>query len=157
MKKFILLLMFCLMPLCCGCQLIEGAIFIAMIEADADKPGNLTDREDVIALYRDNEELFRTAAETNRFTDMETIKGVSMVEIKDDYVRIECGSMGLSVSGSAYGIYYSETDDLCALPPFAPSDPKAYKESGNGYLYDEHDSLYVEPLGNHYFYYEERW
>ena len=49
----------------------------------------------------------------------------------------------------------SEKDDLCAVRLGAPGDQ--LKEHENGFLYIEEDGdnrYYVEPLGNHYFYYE---
>ena len=77
------------------------------------------------------------------------------VDIWEEYVDIQCGGAGFGSSTHYYGIFYSEKDDLCAVRLGAPGDQ--LKEHENGFLYIEEDGdnrYYVEPLGNHYFYYE---
>ena len=115
------------------------------------------DRAKTMALYQDNEERFREAAASGDFTGLETISGVSDVSVREDYVEISCGGSGFGPETNYYGIFYSETDDLCAVEWIPPSSPQELVPDGAGYRYTEKggdNESYVEPLGNHFFYYE---
>jgi hypothetical protein len=156
MKKIIVLLMICLLSVGCGCQL--GGMFLGGLSRISDSaPDNLTDRDEIIALFHDNETAFLKAAETNSFDDLLSIYGVSHVYVHDNgIVDISCGGKGMGSNTHYYGIYYSEDDDLCAID-VAPGDSSALTERDGGFSWEESggdNSYYVEPLGNHYFYYE---
>ena len=116
---------------------------------------NLTDKAEIITLYHQNEDCFLEAADSGDFSSLTAIDGISDVYVSDDYVEIECGSTGFGPETHYYGIYYSETDDLCVMGP-VPSAAQLMPD-GAGYRYIEEvgdNEYYVEPLGNHFFYYE---
>ena len=117
--------------------------------------GNLTSKESIKDLYTQNETLFASAASSGSFSDLEKLRGVQNVFVGDEYVNIECGGSGFGSSTHYYGIFFSETDDLCAVDVAGPIDELV--ADGDGYRYKQSDGdneYYVEPLGNHYFYYE---
>ncbi len=116
---------------------------------------NIPDKNDIISLFQNNEEIFLQAASSDDYSQVESIKGVQKVIKNNDYVDIQCGGAGFGASTHYYGIFYSSDDNLCAVDVAAPSDK--LKTSGDGYLYQQEDGdneYYVEPLGNHFFYYE---
>ncbi len=83
------------------------------------------------------------------------IKGIHEVIIWEDHVDIRCVGSGIGSSTHYYGLFFSLTDDLCAIDLAGPADELV--EDGNGYRYRElngDNEYYVEPLGNHYYYYE---
>ena len=159
MKKIILLLMICLMSLCCGCQL--GGIFLGGLSCISDSAhDNLTDRDEIVAMYHDNETAFLKAAETNSFDDLLSIYGVSHVYVHDNgIVEISCGGKGMGSNTHYYGIYYSETDAMHA-PNWGDLDPATLTPQGEGFFFKDSygdDTFFIEPLGNHYYYYEEHY
>lgn len=116
---------------------------------------NLTSKESIVNLYTKNEALFVSAASNGSFSDLEKINGVQKVLAWDDCVDIKCGGSGFGSGTHYYGIFFSEDDNLCAVNVAGPLDELV--EDGNGYRYKQADGdneYYVEPLGNHYFYYE---
>ena len=116
---------------------------------------NLTEKSDIISLYRKNEEIFLLAAENGDYSAIEEIKGVQKVLVRDTHTDIQCGGAGFGPSTHYYGIFYSADDDLCAIDLAGPKDKLV--KYGDGYLYQEESGdnrFYVEPLGNHYYYYE---
>lgn len=116
---------------------------------------NLTSKESIENLYTKNETLFIDAVSDGSFSDLEKISGVQKVLVWDEYVDIQCGGSGLGSSTHYYGIFFSETDNLCAVDVSGPRDELV--KDGSGYRYKQSDGdneYYVEPLGNHYFYYE---
>ena len=115
----------------------------------------LSSKESVEDLYTKNEALFIGAASDGNFACLEKISGVQKVLVWDGYVDIQCGGNGFGSGTHYYGIFFSETDDLCAVDVSGPRD--GLVEDGNGYRYKQaggDNEYYVEPLGNHYFYYE---
>jgi hypothetical protein len=115
---------------------------------------NLTDKDDIIALFYKHEKSFLQAAQSGDYSALERIRGVQSIDHRETYVDITCGGAGFGPSTHYYGIFYTADDDLYAHWA-APGAELA--EYGKGYLYQEEDgdnSYYVEPLGNHYFYYE---
>ena len=123
---------------------------------DRCTPGNLTDRDSVVAFYRKNEAAFLSAAQTKDFDSLSSLFGVSEVYVRDEYIDVSCGGFGIGPDTNYYGIFYSEGDDLCAID-VAPGDSSALTERDGGFFWEESggdNSYYVEPLGNHYFYYE---
>ena len=116
---------------------------------------NPTSKESIENIYKENETLFVNVASAGNFSDLEKISGVQKVLICDDYTDIRCDSSGLGSNTHYYGIFYSETDNLCAIDVAGPLDELV--EDGSGYRYKQSDGdneYYVEPFGNHYFYYE---
>ena len=116
---------------------------------------NLTSKEAIVNLYTENEALFASAASDGSFSDLENLSGVQKVLVYDEYTDIRCGGSGFGSSTHYYGIFFSEKDDLCAVDVAGPLDELA--KDGDGYRYKQSDGdneYYVEPLGNHYFYYE---
>lgn len=117
---------------------------------------NLTDKNSIIKMYSNHEAEFANVAQTTDFSDLERISGVQKVIVWEEYIDIQCGGSGFGSSTHYYGIFYSETDNLVAIDVAGPLDELI--EDGNGYRYRESDvgdnEYYVEPLGNHYFYYE---
>ena len=116
---------------------------------------NLTSKESIVDLYTKNETLFINAATNKNFSDLEIINGVQNVLVWDEYVDIQCGGSGFGSSTNYFGIFFSATDDLCAVDVAGPFDELV--ADGSGYRYKEtngDNEYYVEPLGNHYFYYE---
>ena len=117
--------------------------------------GNTTSKESVVNLYTKNETMFVNAASDGSFSDLEKISGVQKVLVWDDYVDVQCGGSGFGSSTNYYGIFFSETDNLCAVDVAGPLDELV--SDGIGYRYRQPDGdneYYVESLGNHYFYYE---
>ena len=116
---------------------------------------NLTSKESIEKLYIKNETLFVNAAQDRSFADLEKISGIQKVLVWDEYVDIRCGGSGFGSSTHYYGIFFSETDDLCAVNVAGPRNELV--ADGTGYRYKQSDGdneYYVESLGNHYFYYE---
>ena len=106
-------------------------------------------------MYLKNEERFIEAAANGSFNELERIRGVQEVLVWDDYVDIRCGGSGCGPNTHYYGIFYSLSDDLCAIDVSGPLNELT--ADGKGYRYKQQDGdneYYVEPLGNHYFYYE---
>ncbi len=115
----------------------------------------LTSRDSIVSLYTQNESLFVNAATNSNFSDLEKIDGVQEVLVWDKYVDIQCGGSGFGSSTNYFGIFFSEKDNLRAIDVAGPFDE--FVSSGNGYRCEQPDGdneYYVEPLGNHYFYYE---
>lgn len=116
---------------------------------------NLTEKQDIIALYQRNEDSFLQAANTGDYSAIERISGVQKVFISEDYVDIQCGGSGMGSSTHYYGIFYSVDDNLCAIDVAGLKD-KLVKQGG-GYFYQEENGdnrYYVESLGDHFYYYE---
>lgn len=129
------------------------SVFLLVALASCSK--NLTDKNDIISLFHKNEDCFKEASASGEYNELERIKGVQEVIIWDNYVDIQCGGSGFGPSTHYYGIFFSLSDDLCAIDVADPADE--LKEDGNGYRYRQQNGdneYYVEPLGNHYFYYE---
>ena len=117
---------------------------------------NLTDKESILRVYSEQEENFVAAAQSGDFSELEKLRGVQKVYVWEDYVDIQCGGSGFGPSTSYYGIFYSEADDLLAVD-VAMGRAEELQPEGDGYWYRESDGdnrYSVEPLGNHYFYYE---
>ena len=116
---------------------------------------NLTDKNDIVSLFRKNEQTFLQAAKSGDYSAVGRISGVQKVYASETYVDIQCGGAGVGPSTHYYGIFYSADDDLSAVDVAGPRDK--LMEYGDGYLYQEDDGdnrYYVEPLGNHFYYYE---
>ncbi len=116
----------------------------------------LTSRDAVVGMYEKNEKAFLTAAESRDFTALEQIDGVIEISTYQGCVDLWCGGFGLGSATSYYGIFFSEKDDLFAVLISCGSSDQL-KPDGAGFRYEQtggDNRYYVEPLGNHYFYYE---
>ena len=114
-----------------------------------------TNSNDVITLFQENEAIFLQAANTGDYSQIEAIMGVQNVNVYENHIDIRCNSEGFASETKYCGIFYSVENDLCAVNVAGPKDKVV--EMGEGYLYQEEsgdNSYYVEPLGNHFFYYE---
>ena len=136
-------------------KVISLLVLFAMVIVLSACSNNLTEKSDIISLYQKNEKIFLLAAENGDYSAIERIKGVQKVLVWDTYIDIQCGGSGFGSSTHYYGIFYSADDNLCAIDVAGPRDKLV--EPGEGYLYQEENGdnrYYVEPLGNHYYYYE---
>lgn len=116
---------------------------------------NLTKRSDIISLFQNYEDLFIEASTSGEFSKLEKIKGVQKVLTWNKCTDIQCGGAGFGSSTHYYGIFYSETDNLCAIDVAGPRDELVVDKDGYRYKQSDGDNeYYVEPLGNHFFYYE---
>lgn len=118
----------------------------------------LTSRDAVVRMYEKNEDAFLNAAATGDFSALKEIRGVEDVSAHEDYVDFFCGGSGMGSNTQYYGIFYSPDDNMCKVWG-APYNEKLEPENG-GYRWKEPDGdneYYVEPLGNHFFYYEEKY
>lgn len=116
---------------------------------------NLTKKSDIISLYQKYEDTFLQAANNGDYNSVQHIRGVQTVSVWDSYVDIQCGGSGFGPSTHYYGIFFSADDNLCASQFAGPKDELVEHEEG--YLYQENggdNRYYVEPLGNHFYYYE---
>ena len=116
---------------------------------------NLTDKNDIISLFQKNKAVFLQAVSSGDYSALERINGVQNVYCSETYIDIKCGGAGLGSSTHYYGIFYSADDNLCAIDVAGPKNQLV--EHGNGYLYQEiggDNRYYVEPLGDHFYYYE---
>lgn len=131
---FVVMIMICLMSACSS---------------------NLTSKDSIVNLYTKNETRFANAASNGSFSDLKKISGVQEVFVYDEYIDIQCGGSGFGPNTHYYGIFFCATDNLCAVDVAGPSDELV--TDGDGYRYKQSDGdneYYVEPIGNHYFYYE---
>lgn len=113
-------------------------------------------KNNIIAMYRENEALFAQAAASGDFSAIEALPGTESVFCDDDHVDVYCHGLGFGPSTSYFGIFYSPSDDMSAAYGKLPDG--ALQPEGTGWRYQQPESdnrYYVEPLGNHYFYYEE--
>ena len=139
MKKLAALTLLCLLPLLLtGCILDRAEV-----------------RSSIITLYEENRETFLAAAASGDFTAVEALEGVESVYDRTDYVDICCRGHGFGSSTSYFGIYYSPSDELCTR--FGPAALDELQPEGSGWRYREpgDNTFYVEPLGDHFFYYDE--
>lgn len=115
---------------------------------------SLTERDDIIALYRDHIDVFADASSSGDFSAVERLRGIESVSVGDDgAVEIMCGGNKIGPGTHYYGILYDADLDVDALPD-------AYAESGDGYVRTEQDGdnvRYIESLGDGYFYFEEHY
>ena len=136
-------------------KVISLLVLFAMVIVLSACSNNLTEKSDIISLYQKNEQVFLLAAENGDYSAIEGIKGIQKVLVWDTYIDIQCGGSGFGPSTHYYGIFYSEDDNLCAIDVAGPLNELI--ENGDGYLYKQKDGdnqYYVEPLGNHFYYYE---
>ncbi len=118
----------------------------------------LTKKESIISLWLENKEAFLRASEAGDYQSLSKIAGIERIETEERCINIHCGSIGFGSGGSYFGIFYSAADDLLAVNVSLGS-PEELQRQGSGFLYvspipESNKRYYVEPLGNHYFYYE---
>ena len=117
--------------------------------------GNLTDRESVLKFYEKHRDTLAEAVESGDYGKAERLRNVHEVSVWEDSVEFSCGGSGFGPSTHYYGIFYSPTDDLTAIWCAGPAEELT--EQGDGYFYKERggdNRYYVEPLDDHFYYYE---
>lgn len=128
-------------------------VLICMLVSLAACSG-LTDKDSIIAMFNENRNVFLQAAASEDFSMVESLTGVESVYIGGNHVDIMCGGAGFGPHTQYYGIYFSHNDNLNAMG--YAQNKEALKKQGNGFIYEEGSDYryYVEPLGDHFFYYE---
>ena len=114
-------------------------------------------RESTVARFEKNREIFLKAAAEDDFSAVDELRWVSEVKHHSGYVDISCGAAGMGPSTRYWGLFYSETDDLLAEDWVHAGEDLV--PEGNGYRWKEENGdneYYVEPLGDHYFYWEAK-
>ncbi len=120
---------------------------------------NMTEKDEIISLFREHESVFLASVERGDFSAVEKIGGVREVSLRGDEGEIEfyCGGRGLVPSSSYYGILYikgaADTDYAQVLG--AGSE---WSADGARYRFRQADGdtdFYYEALGNGFYYYEE--
>lgn len=112
-------------------------------------------KADIIAVFDENEAAFVEAAESGDFSELEQLRDIQEVKLRDNSVDIFFGGYGFASATSYYGIFYSADGSIDAHA-FAPSKNN-FVRNGSGWLYKERygdNSFYCEPLGHDFFYYE---
>lgn len=131
------------------------AVLIIILITFAACSRNLTDKGDIVSLFHNNETMFLQAADSGDWTAIERLNGVRLVYPSAKCVDIQCGGAGFASNTHYYGIFYSAEDDLCAIWVSGPAEELVAQ--GDGYLYEQTEGdnrSYIEPLGNHFYYYE---
>ncbi|MBQ9024169.1 MAG: hypothetical protein IJ105_02990 [Bacilli bacterium] len=116
----------------------------------------IEDKDEIIKIYRNNEEKFIKASKTGNFKGLKKIHGVRRVEVYNNTATIDFGGEGMGGNSNYYEIQYHR-DECCS--GFKLNDE--FKKSGDGYLYNENEIkgsgdniIYFEELGNGYYYVE---
>ena len=118
----------------------------------------LTSRESIVSLYLENAGAFRRASETGDWEALSEINGIERIKAEERCINMLCGGIGFGSGTSYYGIFYSDSDDLLAVNVSLGS-LEELQHQGPGFIYvppfsESNKRYYVEPLGNHFFYYE---
>lgn len=123
-------------------------------------PENLSEKERIIRYVRKHEGLLLRYIAKNDAAIVEKQAIIRQIRRNDAYIEFCCGTSGVLPQDSVWGLYYSESDDLLALCPPSFSE-RELLVSGNGYLRKESwedprsdNSYYVEPILDHFYYYE---
>lgn len=154
MKKAVKIILTTLLVIVLIPVVFLGALYAAI---SVMTTSGLTSRDAVVRMYVKNEEAFLNAAATGDFSALGEIRGVEKVHVDKECVDFQCGGSGFGSNTQYYGIFYSKADNKCAVVggSFLKLEPE-----NNGYRWKESDGdneYYVEPLGNHFFYYEEKY
>lgn len=133
------------------------AFMLMSLLASCSSSRNLTQQEDIVKLFHDNEDIILSAIESNDFTKIEDIQGIQKVYISEEgtYIDFSCGGEGFGPNTSYYGFFYSPDDDKAAWNGGICPDSElaAY---GEGYRWQEKNGdnvYYVEEIAVHFFYY----
>lgn len=116
---------------------------------------NTITKDKIIEKFNMNKTEYIKASQTGDFSLLKKLDEVESVYESDNYVKIDFKGSGLVSNSNYYGIYYSESDSLCAIDISPPCDE--LKKDGAGFRYKQENGdneYYVEELGYHYFYYE---
>lgn len=132
-------------------------LLLSILQQTVGGPLELTRREDVTSLFEENRAVIQAAAESGDFTEAAKIHGIQEIDQQEDGGCIDfyCGGKGFGPETAYYGFFYSPTDDMTALDGCTCS-PEDLTPSGSGFCWQESgtdNTYYVEPLGNHFFYY----
>ncbi len=123
-------------------------------------PEYLTEKERIIRYVRKHEGLLLRYIEKRDDDILKNQPIIEQIRTNDTYIDFSCGGSGFGSETSYWGFYYSESDDLSALCP-ASSSKQELRKSGNGYVWEESwqnprgdNTYYVEPIVDHFYYYE---
>ena len=123
-------------------------------------PEYLTEKERIIRYVRKHEGLLLRYIEKRDDDILKNQPIIEQIRTNDTYIDFSCGGSGFGSKTSYWGFYYSESDDLSALCP-ASSSKQELRKSGNGYVWEESwqnprgdNTYYVEPIVDHFYYYE---
>ena len=123
-------------------------------------PEYLTEKERIIRYVRKHEGLLLRYIEKRDDDILKNQPIIEQIRTNDTYIDFSCGGSGFGSETSYWGFYYSESDDLSALCP-ASSFKQELRKSGNGYVWEESwqnsrgdNTYYVEPIVDHFYYYE---
>ena len=123
-------------------------------------PEYLTEKERIIRYVKKHEGLLLRYIEKRDDDILKNQPIIEQIRTNDTYIDFSCGGSGFGSETSYWGFYYSESDDLSALCP-ASSSKQELRKSGNGYVWEESwqnprgdNTYYVEPIVDHFYYYE---
>ncbi len=118
---------------------------------------NLTEKEDIIALFNDNKAVIEQSVENDDFKKVEKLRGIQAVTVYDNCVEFQCGGAGMGGNTHYYGFFFSADDELTAWNGGVGFPKNKLSKDGKGYRYKEQEGdneYYVEEIGTHFFYYE---
>lgn len=74
------------------------AFMLMSLLASCSSSRNLTQQEDIVKLFHDNEDIILSAIESNDFTKIEDIQGIQKVYIPEEgtYIDFSCGGEGFA-------------------------------------------------------------
>lgn len=132
-------------------------LLVLVVLLNGCAPRELTTQEDIVALFNANKETLLSTVEKWDFSKAEEISGIQQIHIAEDgsFADFYCGGKGFGPETAYYGFFWSSDDDLTALDGGICA-PEALVPSGRGFLWQEErgdNEYYVEPLGDHFFYY----
>ena len=122
---------------------------VFLISCIENFPMEITNREDALKMFRKNETVFLTAAETGDFAPVEKLRGVQSTDADEDIAVIKLGGYGL---GPETGYFY-----IVWLKDGLNTGPDSrWEPYGNGWVeHGEGDNIfYAESLGNGFYYHE---
>ena len=131
---------------------VMTGIVVFLISCIENFPMEITNREDAVKMFRKNEAVFLSAAETGDFAPVEKLRGVQSTEADEDSAVIDLGGYGLAPATSYFYIVWLK-DGMNTGPD------SRWEPYGNGWVeYGEGDNVfYAESLGNGFYYHEDHY
>ena len=121
---------------------------------------NVPDKNEIFELVEKNQIEIKDAIEKNNFENIEKIKGIEDITVKENYIDFDCGGKGIGSATSYYGFYYSEDNAIDVTENIEYPKGETLKPDGKGYSWDELDGdnrFYVEKIIDGFFYYESHY
>ncbi len=113
-------------------------------------------KEDIFSIVNEHYEMLIECINSNDFSAVERLKAIKEVDVTDDCVDFYCGGSGFGSATFYVGFYYTDTDDMRAVW-CAPAPEEELSPADGGYLWKEAEGdnqYYVEPIREHFYYYE---